>query len=277
MAWDNREYYRDEPPRIRMAIPMPGKLTLAIMAANFLVFLLLNVFRLVEIADFAVLDFRGGSAFRHPWQFVTYAYLHGGGSHLFWNMLGLYFFLTPLEEVWGWRKTLGFYTLGTVAAALTFGVMCIFYPFAGLMGASGGVLAALGACAYLFPQMMIFMVIPIRVAAALLAVLYLLTIAGDRNPSDAAHLGGLVFGFFGPYYGGHFVRDSLRKWETRRQQAEEVSQEREQETIDRILQKVHDSGMNSLSRAEKKALARATERQRKSDQAREARYRQSTR
>ena len=42
----------------------------------------------------------------------------------------------------------------------------------------------------------------------------------------------------------------------------------EQQSIDRILQKVHDSGMNSLSRSEKKALARATERQRQADLAR---------
>lgn len=273
MAWENRDYYRDEPPRIRMAIPMPGPVTMTIIGVNLLLFLIVNVFRQHGLAQWLILDYRGGLAFVQPWRFITYAYLHGGGGHIFFNMLGLYFFLVPLEERWGPRKTFGFYTLATVASALTFGVMCIFFPFAGLLGASGGVLGALGACAYLFPEMMIFMVIPIRIFAALLGVLYLLTIAGDRDASDAAHLGGLAFGFFAPYYGGRFFRDFFHRMSERRDRAAVVNEQREQESIDRILQKVHDTGMNSLSRGEKKTLQRATERQRRADLAKARRPR----
>ena len=47
----------------------------------------------------------------------------------------------------------------------------------------------------------------------------------------------------------------------------------ELEAVDRILQKVHDSGMNSLTRAERKLLKTATERQRHADLKRAGRAR----
>ena len=284
MAWNDREYYRDEPPRIRLAIPMPGPAAIGVMAACLLAFIVVNVFRSQNLAEWGILSFLNAEAFTQPWRWITYAYLHGGGSHLFWNLLGLYFFLVPLENLWGWRKTLGFYTLGTIAAGATFGIMCIFYPFGGLIGASGGVLAALGACAYLFPGMMILLVIPIRIFAALAGVLYLLTVAGERNPSDAAHLGGLVFGFFAPYYGGHLWRKISHRWETRRARGEAIADrkvaerdESEQARIDAILAKVSAHGMHSLTWLEKRTLRKATERQRKSDAQRETRYKRTVR
>jgi hypothetical protein len=155
-----------------------------------------------------------------------------------------------------------------VAAALTYGLMYLVMPTAGLVGASGGILAALGACAYLFPDITIFMVIPIRVFAALAGILYLLTVVGDRNPSDAAHLGGLVFGFFAPYYGRHLWQKATQGFEQKRQRNDRAAEQREQEQIDRILEKVHVSGMNSLSWAERRTLKKATDRQRQRDNAR---------
>ncbi len=263
MAWEDRAYNRsDEPPRIRFNFPMPGQMTMAVMGACLVVFLVVNVFRAHALHFAARLDFNDALALKQPWRWLTYAYLHASGSHIFWNMLSLYFFLTPLEAKWGSRKAFGFYTLGTIAAAATFGLMCIFYPFAGLVGASGGALAALGACAYLFPEMMLFMIIPIRVAAALLGVLYLLTIAGDRDASNAAHLGGLVFGFFAPFYGRHLFQGTLERFERARKQRVVRAEHDEQQTVDRILEKVHQSGMNSLTRGERRTLKQATDRQR---------------
>jgi RNA-splicing ligase RtcB len=57
----------------------------------------------------------------------------------------------------------------------------------------------------------------------------------------------------------------------KRRQREEEEVRREQEEVDRILAKVGESGMNSLTGAEKKALARATENQRKREQERASR------
>jgi membrane associated rhomboid family serine protease len=272
MAWEDRPYYRnDERPRLRFAIPMPTPLAMALMGACLAVFLILNVFGVRDVARWGILSFLNGLWYEQPWRWFTYAYIHGGGAHIFGNLLGLYFFLPPLEQAWGWKRTFAFYTLGTIAAGLTFGIMCLFIPYPGLMGASGGVLAVIGACAYLFPEMSIFGIIPIRILALLYAILYVLTIAGDKNASDAAHLGGLAFGWFAPYYGRHAWGALAQRFEqtkARRSVRAVKEEQEEQVVIDRILQKVHDRGMNSLSWGERRALKKATERQRIRDAAR---------
>ena len=43
-----------------------------------------------------------------PWQVLTYAFLHGGLSHLAFNMFGLYMFGGDVERVWGSQRFLYF-------------------------------------------------------------------------------------------------------------------------------------------------------------------------
>src|SRR5205085_207897 len=114
--WEDRPYYRDEPPRVRISVPMPGAMTMTVMGVCLAVFVLVNGLHFYGAAQWCELSFRHVLAFKQPWRWLTYAYLHGSGSHIFWNLLGLYFFLTPLERTWGWKKAFVFYTLGTIAA-----------------------------------------------------------------------------------------------------------------------------------------------------------------
>ena len=104
------------------------------------------------------------------------------------------------------------------------------------------------------------------------AILYLLTIVGDHDYSNAAHLGGLAFGFFAPWLGGPLLvrqQMKLRAWQGDRALQEEID---EQQAVDRILEKVSQSGMQSLTGREKKTLQRASDNQRKRDKERAARY-----
>jgi Zn-dependent protease len=66
------------------------------------------------------------------------------------------------------------------------------------------------------------------------------------------------------------------RWAARRAEKQQRAQRDEQASIDAILSKVSAQGMNSLTWLEKRTLKRATERQRKADAAREAKYRRST-
>ncbi len=263
MGWEDRSYYREgPPPRMRISMPMPAPMTMAVMGACLAIFLIQS-FGIPEIPDYAKLYLADYAALRQPWRWITYQYVHANGGHIFWNLLGLYFFLSPIEKVWGWRRALAFYTVGGIVAGLTYALMCAFLPdlFAsgGLVGASGSILACLGACAYLFPEM-VLLIIPIRVAAALYAVLYLLQIAGDKNLADAAHLGGLAFGFFAPYYGGR-AWHRLQRGYAHHRTVRGLRQEQDDESaVDRILQKVHDHGMHGLSRSDRRTLERATAR-----------------
>ena len=215
-------------------------------------------------------------AFTQPWRWITYQYLHGGALHIFFNLIFIYFLVPPLERVWGGRATFLFYTAGGIAAGVLFGIMVPFLPPGQiLIGASGSIFAALGAMALMYPEMQIllFFIIPIsiRLLALLLGLLWFLVVISTGEPSSAAHLGGLAFGFAAPYYGKGALANLVRNMRRSRERRQLAQEQDESARIDRILQKVHDSGMNSLSRSERKVLKRATERQRQADLARAAR------
>lgn len=251
---------------------MPSRLTFALILACVAVFF---VERLTGkfgqmIFQYGMLSFTDGVGLKQPWRWITYQYLHADGWHLFFNILSVYFFIWPLERLWGWRRTLAFYTIGGIVAGATFGMVNLLVPSMGLIGASGSIFAVLGALAVLVPDMQVLaqMVIPItmRTLVLLYTVLFVFTVIGDRNPSDAAHLGGLAFGFFTVRFGGHVWQRltwRLRSTALRRQRRRLL---REQEIVDQILQKVSRSGMHSLSWWEKRTLRKATEHQRRRDE-----------
>lgn len=205
------------------------------------------------------------------WRLVTFTYLHDPLSvtHVMFNMLGLYMLGMYLERSLGPKRFFAFYTLGGFAAVSLY----LFLTLAGwldsdgkLVGASGNVLAVLGATAVLYPSIQLilfFFPVPIRTAVLLFTVWYGFNLytQGANAGGDACHLAGMAFGVaYG--YGG---RTWMRKWENLRagfqERARTVQQRQEvnlQEEVDRILQKVHDQGIGSLSEREKRILAEAT-------------------
>jgi membrane associated rhomboid family serine protease len=53
-----------------------------------------------------------------PYQFVTYMFMHGGMSHLFFNMFALWMFGSTIENVWGPKKFIIYYFITAFGAAL---------------------------------------------------------------------------------------------------------------------------------------------------------------
>jgi membrane associated rhomboid family serine protease len=51
-------------------------------------------------------------------QFVTYMFMHGGMTHLFFNMFALWMFGRVLEQVWGPKRFLTYYMITGIGAAL---------------------------------------------------------------------------------------------------------------------------------------------------------------
>lgn len=285
MGWEERAYHREAGGgsggrSLRFLLPRTP-LAITIIVVNVVIFLVQaftgSVAAISPLVEWGELTFTGGRAFTQPWRWITYQYLHGSGGHLFWNMLGIYFFLPVLEGMWGWKRAFAFYTAGGVAAGVTYGVMTIWFPSGGLIGASGSELAIVGAIAVLAPDMQVLamMVIPMtmRVIAIIYAVMFTLTIIGDRNRSDAAHLGGLAFGAVAVWIGGGVWQRQLTFWQGRRKRRARRQVVDESAAIDRILQKVHDRGMNSLTWGERRTLKKATERQRQQELARARRAR----
>ncbi|MBQ5627430.1 MAG: rhomboid family intramembrane serine protease, partial [Bacteroidaceae bacterium] len=51
-----------------------------------------------------------------PYQLVTYMFMHGGFSHLFFNMFALYMFGSVLERMWGVKRFLIYYFVAGIGA-----------------------------------------------------------------------------------------------------------------------------------------------------------------
>lgn len=58
------------------------------------------------------------SQYFRPWQLITHLFMHGGFSHLFFNMFALWMFGSTLENIWGAKRFLIFYLVCGVGAAL---------------------------------------------------------------------------------------------------------------------------------------------------------------
>jgi len=137
-----------------------------------------------------------------PWQVVTYAFLHGGVMHLFFNMLGLWMFGAELERLWGPRRYWQFLLAGVLAAAVAQMLMTwLTGSFVPTVGASGGLFALLLAFGMLFPNrviMPLFPPIPMKARTFVFVFGTLELVLGlfDRGGvAHFAHLGGMVGGF----------------------------------------------------------------------------------
>lgn len=138
----------------------------------------------------------------YPWQVITYQYLHGGFAHIFFNMLMLWMFGIELENLWGGRKFLIFYTISGIGAAL---VQLFISPYLGsvgpTVGASGSIYGIFIAFALAFPdrRIMIFpLFIPIKskyLIIILIAMDFLMGLSATSNVAHFAHLGGAAMGW----------------------------------------------------------------------------------
>ncbi|UCE99668.1 MAG: rhomboid family intramembrane serine protease [Planctomycetota bacterium] len=89
----------------------------------------------------------------HPylWQFVSYAFLHGGLMHIFGNMFFLYLFGNNVNDKLGTVGYLCFYLAGAVFSGIGHTIL----SNTPILGASGAVAAVTGAYLVLFPQTLI--------------------------------------------------------------------------------------------------------------------------
>lgn len=199
------------------------------------------------------------------WQLLTYGFLHGGLGHLFWNMLQLYFFGTMLEGELGARRFLVFYGVAIVAGALAQLAAALLGGQGGYaIGASGGVLAVVVAAAVRQPRALVFLLfIPITLKWLAIGVvaldLFSLLDGLKRGLSDGvahwAHLGGAAYGFLAARRGWIWI-DPIARLQARRAIAREDRRQSDEERMDELLQKIHRSGIGSLTRGERAFLER---------------------
>jgi rhomboid family protein len=174
----------------------------ALIIANVVVFVLQNL--LGGAIDWWFALWPPGSELFRPWQFITYGFLHGGWTHLFFNMFALYMFGSEIERLFGSKRYLIYYFFCVVGAALMQMIVVSQTDFSQgrMVGASGAVFGLLLAFGMAYPKRMIMLIFPpIPMPAWLFVTLYgvLELYLGISNtlPGIAhfAHLGGMATGF----------------------------------------------------------------------------------
>ena len=131
----------------------------------------------------------------HYWTILTHMFLHGGFSHLFFNIFALFFIGPELERRIGGRNFLIVYLVSGMFAG--FGYILLSSYWVGVIGASGAIYGILACLAILAPYMTIYIIpfpIPIKIIylIPLFVIINLLMI--QPGVAYMAHLSGLLVG-----------------------------------------------------------------------------------
>jgi membrane associated rhomboid family serine protease len=220
------------------------------------------------------------------WQLITFQFLHGSVGHVLSNCLGLFVFGPWMERWWGAARFTVFYLLCGIAGALFFTFLLMMkvvsgFVFTPLIGASAGVFGILAGTALIAPNMRVMLLFPpVEMSMRQLACLALAIAAGmvifsgPNAGGEAGHLGGAILGFLLVKMPGLLRREGLRSddgYSTPRKRfgsREAKIRPRttidlnEVDAVDRILEKVHEKGVHSLTDKEKEILNAASNKKR---------------
>ncbi len=223
-----------------------------------------------------------------PWTVLTYMFVHSSFLHILFNLLVLYWFGKMFLQYLSQRQLFGVYLLGGLAGALVFIVAYNIIPVfavvknvAFAIGASASIMAIVFAIAVLVPNL------PVRLAfigqmklkylAMIIVAIDLLSIPFGNAGGHFAHLGGALMGAifaicyskgtditiplsrFFTWIGNLFKSEPKAKPSAGGRRAETDAEynrrkAREQREIDKILDKVKESGYSSLTKEEKEKL-----------------------
>ncbi len=295
MAWESRDYNRGPAwdgggggfrGHIGSSL---GPMTLTLLVTNVVVFfvdsILMGSLRGDALAPhyWGAYDVARGIMGFQVWRVLTYQFLHENVFHLLFNMIGLYIFGRLMEQWWGSRRFLAFYLLSGLAGAILYSLASLVPAVAGttihtpVVGASACVMGCVMGCVLRYPREQLgLLFLPFTFTIKILGLFYigmdlLQVLAGSAGAGGAvAHLGGVAGGALLVTRPGVLgwaerldvegVRASIRQ---RRDDRRRQSERDEEAEVDRILDKVRQNGIHSLSRGEKKALRRSTDRKRR--------------
>ncbi len=231
------------------------------------------------------------------WRLFTYMFLHSLHKidHILINMFMFLMLGMALERQMGTKRFLCLYLLGGVVGGLfEIGFNAVMYQLYGsfpvdillpggfharqlvsfldaqAVGASAGVACILVAFAVANPreEFLLFFLIPIQ--ARWIALLYVLietrhvvlglTHGWTDNVAHAAHFGGMALGFLWMHFSPRIRRWGLWRKRAGRVPADAVPREDDDAEVDRILRKIHDEGIDSLTLRERMLLQDASQR-----------------
>lgn len=222
-----------------------------------------------------------------PWTFLTYAFLHEGFWHLVFNMIVLNFasqlFLTFFTQ----KQFLGLYLLSAVFAGVVFVATYYFMGIStAIVGASAAIMAVLMAATTYQPLMQVRLLLIGNVKlwhiTAVLLILDLMQLRLENMGGHISHLAGAFFGFVYikalqsgmdmsivvtriiDFFANGFkkspstpfkkVHKNYSKPVEKRTTSRIITKDKTQQQIDEILDKISQSGYDSLTKEEKDFL-----------------------
>ena len=224
----------------------------------------------VDLTSMLGLHFFLASDFR-VYQFLTYMFLHGGFTHILFNMFALWMFGSVIERVWGPKKFLFYYIVCGVGAGIIQEVVQFAdYSIQGIaayqyvnvggvqmttdnyinlwttIGASGAVYGILLAFGMIFPNERLFIIpfpFPIKAKWLIVGYIAIELFSAMSGPGDGvahmAHLGGMLFGFL-----------LIRYWQKHPDSSQRFGRSRGQEFFDNMKRKFDERQQNSRMKAE---------------------------
>lgn len=243
--------------------------------------------RIVNGDDFFSISSNPADLLWKPWSVFTYAFLHSGVLHLFFNMMMLVFagrlFLTFFTQ----KQFFGLYILSAIFAGLLFIASYNLLPglqgnMSKMVGASAAIMAILFATAVYAPQysvrLMLIGTVKLWHIAAVFLALDLIYVSAENTGGHIAHLGGALFGYlyivllkqgtdlskgvsviidffanlFKPRKSAPFKK--VHKNPQPQQRPAGKPKDMTQKQIDEILDKISKSGYDSLTKEEKDFL-----------------------
>jgi rhomboid family protein len=231
--------------------------------------LVLDTFQAGFVRDYLALS-REAVLTAYSWEFITAMFLHTGPWHLLGSVLVLYFLGRDIEAILGPRHFLYLFLIGGIAGEV--GHLFLMPASSILYAGSGGVAAVLVAYATILPELELFAlpIMSFRLKAKQLAggllVLALLMLWIDRTGAlnHSAWIGGCTAGWLYPRFLGFgrplFLQRRLQQRRARNERYRQMtSAEFIQQEIDPLLEKISRSGIDSLTRAERRILSQARE------------------
>ncbi len=240
----------------------------------------------IDYLNYVSLSSNGALLFWKPWSLLSYSFFHSGIMHIVFNMIVLNFSGRLFMTYFTSKQLFGLYVLSAIFAGISY--VLIFYLLninAPIVGASAAIMAILVATTTYYPLMELRLLIIGNVklwhVTAVIIVIDLMQLRSENMGGHISHLAGAMFGFifikllqngtdlsvavsrFIDFFANLFqkkTRSPFKKVHKNysrpvvKSVSKIVTKDKSQQEIDEILDKISQSGYDSLSNEEKEFL-----------------------